>query len=369
MLMFGYRKTVATGALLLIFCTGCSLKPTDVIQEADKAMADAETAGAPEKTPEIYEQARDHYREGERQVVYFRYSIARCKYKAAAREARLAARHAEKSQAPRPAPDTQCPPCPEPEAEDCCIELDLCLSDNKSLEKQLKECRNRKVVYRTRTKVVREPCPDQPKPAREKAGPTTRTRETAEPEAPQKQAFIGTFTVTGPPALQEGDTTYEIMVNYTGAHLGEFSSSLQNNYDVLVDVVSVEPPAVQVMSSMMGYGPLRDGGQWPLTVYTQGAQGPVNLEVGITIKSKETGEQYNLDPIPITIPEAPPAKTTPSKAPEKPPQKVKVEKEIVTQEAGAGWILSIGMALAGILIGVVIGFLIFRPRSRSTLGP
>jgi hypothetical protein len=360
MLMSEYRKTLATGALLLIFCTGCSLKPTDVIQEADKALADAEAAGAPEKTPEIYKQARDHYEEGEQQAVYFRYSIARCKYKAAAREAKLAADYADKNQAPQTAPDMQCPPCPEPEAEDCCIELDLCLSDNKSLEKQLRECRGRKVVYRTRTKVIREPCPETPKRT---------TEEEDEPEAPQKQVLIGAFTVTGPPALQEGNTTYEVTVNYMGAHLGESSFSLQNNYDVLVDVVSVGPPDVQVMSSMMGYGPLQDGGQWPLTVYTQGEKGPVNLEVGITVKSKSTGKEFNLDPIPVKIPEAPQAKTTPSKAPKQPPQKVKVEKEIVTKETGAGWILSIGMTLAGILIGVVIGFLIFRPRSRSTLGP
>ncbi len=351
---YGYATAVLV--LLFWFCSGCSLKPNEAIREADNALAEAEAAGAPEKTPEIYEQAREHYEQGERQVVYFRYSRARCKYKASAREARLAKEYARKDKKGAPTP-TECPPCPEPEAEDCCIELDLCLSDNKDLEEKLEKCRNRKVVYRTRTKVVREPCaePSRPEaPARENKDPT-------------EQVLIGTFTVTGPPAMQTGSTTYQVTVRYSNAHLGEAPSSLENNYSVLVDVVSVDPPDAQAMSSMMGYAPLQDGGQWPLTVFTPGnIKGPVRVGVGITLKSKRTGEQFNLAPIEVTIPAA----RRPEKGPEirTEPAKQPPPKEIMKQQAGASWVLCAGMTVAGLIIGLAIGVLLFRGRSRSTLG-
>ncbi|MFO8056437.1 MAG: hypothetical protein R6V10_03990 [bacterium] len=353
----GYGYGLAAAVFVFVLSSGCALKPTESIKEADKALSEAEAAGAPEKSPEIYEQAREHYREGERQISYFRYSRAQCKYQASAREARLAAGYAQEKGAPEPSPE--CPPCPEPEARDCCIELDLCLSDNKDLEEQLRKCRDRKVVYRTRTKVVREPCPEEP----EEAAPPQEDKEDL------GQALFGTFTVTGPPALKQGESTYQVRVDYAATHLGEVPSSLRNNYSILVDVVQIEPPQVQATSSMMSYEPLRDGGQWSLNVFAPpGVKGPVRVEAGITLKSRKTGEQFNLPPVPVTIPAAAEPEKAEREAEEPPPSKPTIKKEVIKKEEGASWILCLALALTGLVVGLVIGFFVFRGRSRSSLG-
>jgi len=333
----GYALFTA-GAVFLLVLGGCAHRPQEAMKSARKALDEAEQSGAPEKHPSLYQQAQEHFEEGNRQLSYFRYNLARCEFDAAAKNASLAAAYSREApvfEEPSPA----CPPCPPPVG-DCCAELSWCQDRNRELKKELAEGGVR-VVYKTR--VVREPCPED---------------EFKEPP-PSDCAFLGALMVQPPPGITPDRSEYEIKVKFIAAKFGDRGRA--DDYRLLIDVIEVEPSSVEVVSHMIDYEPIGVG-EWSLPVLVPpGLDRPVLVTLGVTLWNARTNQEQNLPAYQLAIPSLRPAAK--EAKPEKPPV-ARPDRE----EGGTSPLLLVAAAVAGLVLGLVAALLLFRGRSRSSLG-
>ena len=90
-----------------------------------------------------------------------------------------------------------------------------------------------------------------------------------------------------------------------------------------------------------------------------GTPGPVKVKLGATLMNTVTDREQNLPPVELAIPVAG-ANATPAPAVNKPPPAAADKKE-------GGFINLILAALIGIIVGLAIGFVVFKSKGGSTI--
>jgi hypothetical protein len=328
--------------LISIVSTGCAPKTKEALRDAEAAIAEAEQSSASVKSPEIYEQAKQHLSKGREYEAYFRNELARVEYEAAAADARLAVALSGE-EAPRGPECPECAPCPvDTEAGACCLELGQCNSRQNDLEDKLDRCRAGGFV---RTRVIREPC----------------VREEAPAPSAAMQALIGTLLIEPPQMITKGKEDYKIKVRYVRAALGAPGGArAESDYRILLDIADVDPPQVEVFSPTADYEPLTaHGGEWslPMTV-PKGTSVPVKVKIAAMLTNYATGAEQTLPEYTVMIPNAAACPECP-KLPKAAAPKV--------EEAGPGWVTRILFLIIGLGAGIVGGYFLFRGKGSSTI--
>jgi len=322
--------SVMSIAVLALLCA-CAPKPTDTLKQAEEAIAEAEAAGAGEKAPVALQKARANLAEGKSQESQLRYNLARAEYQAAIDNAEIAKIMA---QAPQPEmPPQECPECPE-ETGSCCLELDMANKQIDKIKGRLERCRSSKSVV---TRVIETECP--------------------EPDCPPATGggdFLGTLTVEPPEGLKQGKTDYGIKVTYTPHRLSD--GALEEDYRILVDVASVEPPGIEVFSPMADYEKLTGNpDSWTLKMTVpEGHQGDIKVGISATIWHAGTAGEKKLPVMTVVVPDASACPDCP-KCP--PPAEEKAD------NGGGDWGMRIILLLVGLVIGIGGGFLVFGRKS------
>jgi hypothetical protein len=358
-------RGVVVSVVLFLLLASCMPKVKQAMEDADAAIREAEAAGAKSKYPELYDAARSHFREGERQKFLFRWNLARFQFEASKQAGEIAAKYSRGEIGSATCPQRpSCPTTPAdwswsntPDQDDeprCCDDYQMCLANARGLEKRLKNCSRPRTVY------VSEGCPRCPEVSREPC----REEGPQDPTAAYDQLLMGMFSVTGPGMIESGKTDYEVVVKYQGSTLddkGAGAARAANDYRLLIDVAQVEPPEVTAGSPTVDYEPLSShGGEWKLPVNVPDAvKGPVTVTVEMTLLNTASGKEQKLPPTVVLVPAA-------GDCPKpKPCPEIKMETR-PEASGGPSWGLALAMLVVGLGAGAGGGFLLF---GRKKPGP
>ncbi|HUT55953.1 MAG TPA: DUF4398 domain-containing protein [bacterium] len=347
------RKAVALAGFVLVLCLtlcGCASR-SQALKDAQSALDSAQSAGAPSKSPQVYEQAKKHLDQGRQYDFQFRYGLARVEYEAAAADARLAAALASGAAVEMAAPPqilapaaVESAPLPPPVEAHECGRLKECESARSRIESALARCEAGSYV---RTRVIREPC-----------------EEAAAPAAPSGPAarLMGTLVVMPPEAIVKGRSDYKIKVKYVASELDKGKAG-DADYRILLDIAGVEPAEAEAMSPMSDFQPLGSGGgEWTLPVTApEGVAGEVKVMIEATLRNSATGKEQKLPGLTAVIPNA---RACPACAP---CPKVEMAPAPAGRQKAAGndWLTRILFLIVGLGAGAGVGFFIFRKGGKS----
>jgi len=183
------------------------------------------------------------------------------------------------------------------------------------------------------------------------------------PEAPADGGgvlLLGTLAYETPPGWVKGQDEYEIKVRYVRNELEGKAAKikrLEKDYQIMLNIVGLDPSGVSVSSPTDDYVPLGKGGEWTMPVYIEeGVEGPVTVEIEPAIFNKATGKEQTLPVYSAVINDA-------SSCPECPkcPETV-VEKEpfIPPEPKGFGWSHLFIVFVLGMVVGGGGGFTVAK---------
>ena len=350
------RKTLSPAftvmfILALALSLGCANKTRQALKDAEAAIAQAESASASQKSPEVYNQAQKHFEQGRQYEFLFHYGLARVEYEAAAADARLALALSSGQGAPALGTiATETWPAVPPAANDgCCVELNLCNDKQQFLRDQLEQCERSAPI---RTRVIREPCAD---------------KEVMPAAAPAfGQPLIGTLLVESPESIVKGKSDYKIKVKFVRSQLDPAAKGkIETKYTMLLDVEAVDPPEVEVFSPTSDFEPLdAHGGEWLLDVKTpEDLTQEVKVKVLATLRNPANLQEMKLPAVTVVVPNASACPACP-KCPQV--EMGKAEKPAGEKvEAQKDWTMRLILLIIGLGLGLAAGFFVFGRLKKS----